>query len=226
MTDWRKRLKKTSKISKVEFQQILDDAFNQLQHERDTNVFNEILTSIFSIPNEIIVTMINHRFFVQLRTNFVQILHRWNQKSQLKEVESFYFWNLNKLFRIFIQTTSINLDTLLNGIADRTFLKEIAEILTNLSTSMKFSDGHELKLLTNLLRNLNKCQIRLGRENSSKIDTFEILLQPIVQCLTSTNVIDSFLDLTKQSRKMNSKEKFYLVQLPNFLLSYQGQSII
>lgn len=217
---------KAETVSLVDFKRILDHLLIELQRvdqpDQRTTHFNRILTALFSVPPNILLTLIEYALFAHMRTHFIAVLKRWNQTFQLTGAESFYFWNCNKLLHIFVETTA-SVDFLLNGIADVALLNQIAETLTNLSTSTKVSESYGLKLFASLLHIIAKCQRRATKEKSNKVDAFAVLLEPAVQCLTSTHVFDSFLSLSKEKRKMNSKDEFYLIRLPDFLICYQGQ---
>ena len=124
----------------LEFKKILDHLLVELQRidraEQQRVHLNEILTALFDLPPNILVSLIEHALFAHLRTDFIRILRRWIGTFQLGEAESLYFWNFNKSLHTFAET-STNIDCLLDGIADVTLLKQISKNLTRLPQRRK-----------------------------------------------------------------------------------------
>ena len=52
---------------------------------------------------------------------------------------------------------------------------------------------------------------------------FVRLLQPIINCLTSSTFLKLFQELKPTSNSLTPNEKFFLIKCPHFLTSYQGK---
>ena len=202
------------KISSEILEKRLENFLNELNGNDDEILFarlNEVLPLLSQIPGERFDLLIEHKFSSFIRESLWKILQRWHRETQLNSKELALFWNLTRLLKkIYSQVSNISL--LIDFFSNENLLEQMTENLCDLSKSAAFVRKHELKLFSRLIDLLNKLQNDSNR--------FDVLLDPIIECLLSENAVQSFVTLPQH---VKGTEKFFLVKCSNFVLNSNGK---
>ena len=213
-------------ISTFDFKGSLDQLVRHLQATNDqgqrSNYLNQIIATLVDIPHAVLIAILDHQLFTLVRTSLTEVLRQWHRTVHLSETGLFTFWNITKLLRK-LSSNTVSLKAYSTWLADAHLLKAVAASLTDLATTNKYFNARELKLFILLLHIFGDCQDWLTTENAADPDRFQALFDPVFKCLTSQHVTDAFLKLDKSPESMSTKEKFFLLRCPNFLLVCEGK---
>ncbi|CAF1432467.1 unnamed protein product [Rotaria magnacalcarata] len=215
-------------ISTLELTKLLEKILRKLKRVQDSEQLlnlNAIVIALKHISSSILVSIAPHKFFIQLEEPLRNVIEKWLTNSNLNDDEAFAFRNIIKLLRTLYKNAEHN-DFHPSWLFDSPFLNIIATCLTNLSKpENRFFENtpFESKCLTRLLRIYDRYQERLHTQNSSNRDALIQLIDPIVQCITSENYLDSFRKL--QSNSLDSKQKFFLLRCPSLFITYNGSRL-
>ena len=195
------------------------------QEQQPLPVLIDILIVLIYVRPRILASVSQHEFFSMLQISFIDILRQWCRLASLLEDESFMFYSMAKLLTIVIDNID-NINLLPSWFSDLRLFDVIADCLTDMANSRKFLDHrnkHQLKYFTRLIEIYISYQQRLTDENQSNKDILLPLLHPIVQCLTSSHFINTFINISTDTKSMTAIEKFFLIKCPAFLISYNGK---
>jgi hypothetical protein len=197
----------------------IDDETFHLHH------VNKILVVLLQIQSTHLSAIVEHRLFSHLRTSLIHILKQWQSTSHLNDIEIVAFGNLTKLIRLTWKHTT-KIDIYATWLCDATLLDSIRLCLIVISSAEKILDEYIVKLLSRLLNVYRSCQKKITRIDSNNANRFSVLLDSIIQCLSCSHVINTFLNIDPTKTSLATKEKFFLLKCSMFLLSYHGKSLI
>jgi hypothetical protein len=129
-----------------------------------------------------------------------------------------------KLIRRLVKATD-DVKLLPLWLTDSTLLEAISNCLTNIATSeslLQNNNKKQFKYFTRLIDAYILYQQQLNDQNYANKDLLVQLLDPILQCLTSPQFIQTFTNLSIDAKSMTTIEKVFLVKCPAFLTSYNG----
>jgi hypothetical protein len=222
-------------LSNSELINLLDSHTKALKklHDKDQKqqlpILVDAITILIRIPKSILVSTIQNEFFSLLRTPLTDILHQWCRSvSSLSDNELYMFRSMAKLIRRLIKAID-DVKLIPSWLSDSTLLEAISDCLTDIAISGKFLDENnqsKFKYFTRLIDAYISYQKRLNDENHPHKDTLLPLLDPIVQCLTSSYFISTLKDLSTDYKSMTTIEKFFLIKCPAFFISYNGNHLI
>ncbi|CAF0891793.1 unnamed protein product [Rotaria sordida] len=220
-------------ISNSELANLLDHHPKELKKMRRKHpqqqlpILMDFLLTVCRVPKSTLLSVAQHNFFSSLQTPFSDLLQRWCRSSSLTDDEISMFRSIVKLIKRFNKATDA-VELLPSWLLDSTFLNTIANCLTNIGTSKNFlndKNNRLLKYFTRLIEIYTYYQECLNDENDSDKDTLVLLLDPILQCLTSSQYINTFTNLSQDKKSMTNIEKFFLLKCPSFLISYNGSRL-
>ncbi len=228
-------IKDPKTFSNSELINLLDNHTNVLKqlHAKDQQqqlpILIDGITILVRVPKSILVSTLQNEFFTTLRIPLTDILHQWCRRlSPLSDNEFLIFGTMTKLIqRVIKATDDIKLIPL--WLSDSTLLEAISSCLINIATSGKLLDKNnksQFKYFARLIDAYIHYQERLNDEDLSQKDKLVQLLDPILQCLTSSHFIYTFANMTKDAKSMTTIEKFFLIKCPAFLTSYNGNHFV
>ncbi|CAF4902251.1 unnamed protein product [Rotaria sp. Silwood1] len=220
-------------ISNAELKNLLDQHPKELKKMRRKNpqqqllILIDFISTLCRVPKSTLLSVAQNKFFTLLQMPFTDLLQRWRRSSSLTENEIYMFRSIVKLIKRFIKATDAN-EVLPSWLLDSMFLNIIADCLTNIATSEKFlydTNNRLLKYFTRLIETYIFYQEYFDDESHSNQDTFVLLLDPILQCLTSSHYINAFTNISEDKKSMTTIEKLLLLKCPSFLISYNGSRL-
>ncbi|CAF1940146.1 unnamed protein product [Rotaria magnacalcarata] len=220
--------RKTERIGIQELSSMLDDLFRELYFKPSNstaylNSLNQIVHAFNSNSIPTLVSLPSHYFFLLVRNAVQSLLQKSCSASQLNSEETSVLRNCIILLENLVKNTN-DLSVILPWITDETFVKIIAQSLYHINKIPAVNNNKRLiKPITRLLNMFTGIQERLPW--NSHRDLFVPLLQPIINCLTSSTYVQLFQDLKPNSTSLSSIEKFYLIKCPHFLESYNGTNL-
>jgi hypothetical protein len=203
---------------------ILKSFDNDEQEQQELSIIIDILNALLYVPPSVIASASQHEFFSILQISFIHILRQWHRLSSLENNEFLTFQTATKLIQRFIKATD-DIELIPSWFSDSALLETVSNSITDIATSNKFfneNNKSEFKYFTRLIDAYIHYQQRLNDENHPHKDTLLPLLDPIIQCLTSSYFINSFVHLQKDEKSMTTIEKFFLIKCPAFFISYNG----
>ncbi|CAF2157906.1 unnamed protein product [Rotaria magnacalcarata] len=223
-------VQKVKTISKLELISFLDTCQREIKlssNEPHLTSFNYILPALVLIRPSTLVAVARHKFFSLLRTPLMNAIDQWFQNCKLDEKQRLFFRNVTKFLKILFKNTE-TLDCNPSWLFASSFISMIATQIADLVKSKNyFSDKskRELKSFTRLFSIYIDYQERINKETSFTKDILFQFVGPIVRCLCSNDYIDSF-EMKKSSKNMMTrKERFFLIQCPSFIISYNSSRI-
>lgn len=182
------------------------------------------ISQLYRLPKSTLVLVAQNNFFSSLETPMRHLIRRWRLSSTLSSVENAMFRCTVKLLQKLVKYTD-DISLLPQWFSGSTFLKLIADCLNDIGTAGKFLDDENsssLKILSRLLDACIRYQKFVNLEDVFNKDIFVILLDPIINCLTSSYYTDSFINASQEMKRFSTIEKFFLLKCPLFLTSYNG----
>jgi hypothetical protein len=215
-------------ISSEELTGILDSFFTQIEklHNQNKQIENlrDIIAVLIHVRQPVLDSIVQHRFFTLLPIPLNHILQQWNKNSTLNENSGIIFRNLTKLLtKLFRELTEFRQYPF--WFTDASLLDTTGVCLTNLSKSGKYfekSNRRTVKIFIRLFDIYEEYQYLLSTETNVDQEKLGRLIDPLVQCLSSSFYIDSFDNIEKGASLRSKQEKFFLTRCPKFLISYNG----
>ena len=204
---------------------ILKSLDNQNQQSPQLMILNDILDALAYIRPTILLPAVKHPLFSILQMSFIYVLRQWHRLSFLSENEFDLFRSMTKLVLRLIKATN-NIRLIPSWLSDSSLLEAIAGCLTHIATASELFDQHNKSLFryfTRLIDAYILYQQRLNDQNHPHKDLLTLLLQPIIECLSSSHFIHSLSDISQDATtSMTTIQKFFLRKCPAFLTSYNG----
>ncbi|CAF3697610.1 unnamed protein product [Rotaria sp. Silwood1] len=217
-------------ISTDELIPLLDKLTRQLKHTRSEQrlgKLNDIIYALIPVRPSILVSVAHHKLFIHIEAPFSEVIQQWSNKSKLNDDQSFLFQITPKLLKKIFKNSN-ETDFYPSWLFDSSFIEIIRDCLTNISKPNKYiidNNQDETKNFIRLFTIYSDYQERLNEKEYSNQDVLIELMDPIMNCLSSQDYIDSF-DITNiNKKKIGQKEKFFLLKCPSFFLSYRGSRI-
>ncbi|CAF2736925.1 unnamed protein product [Rotaria sp. Silwood2] len=217
-------------ISNSELKKLLDQhpkQLNKMRHkssQQQISILIDFMSTLYRVPKSTLLSVAHNKFFTLLQFPFTDLLRRWCRSSDLTDNEIYMFRTIVKLIKRFLKATDAN-ELLPSWLLDTTFLNTVADCLTYIATSKEFlydKNNRLLKYFTRLIDSYVRYQEFFDDENHSNKDALVLLLDPILQCLTSSRYIDTFTNISQDKKSMTTNEKFFLLKCPSFVISYKG----
>lgn len=217
--------RKKKRIDIQELSAILDDLFRELYYKPLNNTsylksMNEITDALNTSAIPSLVLLHSHYFFLLVR-NSIQSLLQKSLTTPLNQQEMFVLRNCTVLLETLVKKI-YDVSKLLPWINDNAFVKAVADTLTQINKMP--SANHNKRLIRQIVRLVNIfgiIQERLPWHLHENL--FISLLQPAVNCLTSSTYVQLFQDLKPDTKSLSSIQKLYLIKCPYFLERYNGK---
>lgn len=218
--------RKTINLAVEELTAILDDLVRELNlavsHPATYfNSLNEIVLSLNSSSPPSLISMHSHYFFIHVRHAVQALLQQLSVKYQLNQLATFVLRNCVLLVEHLVKKTT-DISKILSWITETTFVDALAECLFKVE---EISKAHESKRLirqiTRLLHMFSDIQDRLPLALHKSL--FVRLLQPVINCLTSSTYTQLFKTLKPNSTSLTPLQKLYFIECSHFLTSYNGK---
>lgn len=218
-----RRIKEQAKtISKEELKSALNEIHGELQAIRDprqnqANVV-ELARALIEVPKSTLTSVASHSTFDHFRPMLVHLLRQLQRASYLSEEHVYLFRVIVKAIgRLTSKATSV--DQYPSWLVDSTLLQSFAGCLTKIGTSSKFLHEKKGKAASAFV---SLFDIYINYQTiATDADVLDRLVDPTVQCLTSSFYLDSFNSI-ETSQKLTRQQKFFLYKCPAFMTSYHG----
>ncbi|CAF3001833.1 unnamed protein product [Rotaria socialis] len=223
-------VRKAKTISKLELISFLDKCQREIKlssSESHLTSFNYILVTLVLIRPSTLVEVTRHNFFSLLRRPLMSTIDQWFQNCKLDGKQGLFFRNVTKFLKFLFKNTE-TFDFNPSWLFASSLISMIATHTADLVKSKKyFSDKNkrELKSFTRLFGIYVDYQERINKEKSFPKDILFQFVGPIVRCLCSNHYIDSFEMEETSKNMMTTKERFFLIQCPSFIISYNSSRI-
>jgi hypothetical protein len=218
--------RKTTRLDAQELSAILDDLVRELNSTISHpptyfNSLNEIILSLNSISLPSLISINSHYFFILVRNTIQVLLQQLYIKYQLNQLSLYVLRNCTLLLDYLVKETT-DVSQILHWITDATFVDALADCLNQIEKISKITDSTRvIKQISRLLNIFSDIQKRLPLDLHQNL--FVRLLQPVINCLTSSTFVQLFKALTANSKTLTAIQKLFLVECPHFLLSYNGK---
>lgn len=218
--------RKGKRLDSAELSAILNDVTRELTSEnyRTTTYLhsiNQVLRVINSTRLPILPTISSHYFFLLIRNTIRDLLRSFYQSKRLNEQQVYVLRN-SVLFICHLIQEVPDVSKVLHWIADATFLDALADCLSRMGKlSKKDRNRPVIKHITRLLNMFAIIQERLPPDSHQAL--FVRLLEPTVDCLTSTKYLELFQKFESDSKSLTENQKFYLLKCSFFLTTYNGK---
>ena len=218
--------RKGKRIETSELSAIFDDVVRELTTENlrplnYLNSLNEVIRVLNSARLTILPKINSHYFFVLVRNTIRDLLRNFHQFKRLTDEEIFLLRNGVLLIHHLIEEI-FDISQILYWITDATLLDALADCLDRIGKLCKKDRNRPvIKQITRLLNMFAIIQERLPIESHRSL--FVRLLQPTLNCLTSTKYVENFQNFQSTSKSLTENQKFYLLKCPYFLTTYNGK---
>ncbi|CAF3589496.1 unnamed protein product [Rotaria sordida] len=220
--------RKTTGIDANELSAILNDCVyeaysNKFPLKSYLNSLNEIVKTLNShFPSALLETS-SHYFFTLVRNTIRLLLRELYTSYELNNEEIYILRNCTVLIHQVVKKID-DVSKILHWITDESFLDALANCLIHINKISKATENqHIMKQITRLLNILCNIQQRLPINLHQQ--SFVQLLQPIINCLTSSNYIKLFSNLKANAISLTESQKLFLIKCPYFLTTYNGPEI-
>ncbi|CAF3625870.1 unnamed protein product [Rotaria sordida] len=220
--------RKTTGIDANELSAILNDCVyeaysNKFPLKSYLNSLNEIVKTLNShFPSALLETS-SHYFFTLVRNTIRLLLCELYTSYELNNEEIYILRNCTVLIHQVVKKID-DVSKILHWITDESFLDALANCLIHINKISKATENqHIMKQITRLLNILCNIQQRLPINLHQQ--SFVQLLQPIINCLTSSNYIKLFSNLKANAISLTESQKLFLIKCPYFLTTYNGPEI-
>lgn len=219
--------RKSDRIDIKELSAILDDFVRELNSSplRLTTYLNSLNESVKTLNATFppaLLRMPSHYFFTLVRNRIRSLLEQLTSTNRLSDQEIYVLRNCAILIHDLVERVD-DVSKLLHWITDHTFLDALANCLNHTNRIFKPNQNKNIiKQITRLLSLFCNIQERLPLPLHQTL--FERLLQPTINCLTSTTYVKLFQNLKCDSSRLTEEQKLFLIRCPHFLTSYNGRS--
>jgi len=221
--------RKAKTLDVQELSSILDDLVRELNVSTirlDTylNSLNKIVRLLNSSFPPKLAQIPSHYFFIMVRNTIRNFLLQLAATKKLNPDEVYVLRNCALFFHHFIEKIS-DVSKVLHWIVDATFVDSLGNILGRIKkVSKKKQNTQAVKQIARLLNIFCLIQERLPVDLHHSL--FIRLLQPTIDCLTSSTYLKLFENLQANADSLAEIEKLYLIKCPYFLTTYAGPSIV
>ncbi|CAF1992875.1 unnamed protein product [Rotaria magnacalcarata] len=220
--------RKTARIDKSELSAILNDLVRELHISRlplksYLNCLNEIVKTLNSHFPSILLELASHYFFILIRNTIRNVLQQLHSSNEFNSQEVYLLRNCTLLLHRVVKEID-NVSKVVHCFSDTAFLDAVANCLNHINKISKANESRLfIKQITRLLGIISNVQERLPMQLHNNL--FAQLLEPTINCLTSSNYLKLFLNLKVNEDSCSEKQKFYLIKCPYFLTTYNGPHI-
>jgi hypothetical protein len=220
--------RKSKTIDTQELSSILDDLVRELNSKTLSstsylNTLSEIVHLLNSTSPPSLLSLSSHYFFILIRNTIQSLLHQLHTTYRLNKQEILVLRNCTILLQDLVEKLD-DISKLLHWITDATFLDALANCLNRIHQISKADESKlSIKQIVRLVNIFADIQERLPIHLHHNL--FVRLLQPTINCLTSSTYIQLFKDLKPSSNSLTAIQKLFLIKCPYFLTSYNGKRI-
>ncbi|CAF3785518.1 unnamed protein product [Rotaria socialis] len=220
--------RKTARIDKSELSAILNDLVRELHTSRlplksYLNCLNEIVKTLNSHFPSTLLELASHYFFILIRSTIRTILQQLHSSNELNAEEIYLLRNCTLLLHHAVKEID-NVSKVVHWFSDTAFLDAVANCLNHINKISKANESRLfIKQIARLLGVISNVQERLPMQLHNNL--FAQLLEPTINCLTSSDYLKLFLNLKANEGSCSEKQKFYLIKCPYFLTTYNGPHI-
>jgi hypothetical protein len=218
--------RKAKRLDIKELSAILDDFVRELSPitlplQTYLNSLNKIVTTLNSNLPPILLEISSHYFFIIIRNTIRDLLQQLCVSKKLNEQETYILRNCVLLIHHIVLKIN-DVSRILHWITDATFLDALANCLNRIDKiSKKTQNQRVIKQITRLLGVFCNIQERLPLDFHQTL--FVRLLQPTINCLTSSTYMKIFQNFKSNADSFTENQKLFLIKCPYFLTTYNGK---
>ncbi len=218
--------RKTVNLDVQELTAILDDLVRELNtavsHPATYfNSLNEIVLSLNISSPPSLISMYSHYFFIHVRHAVQALLQQLSIRFQLNHLATFALRNCAVLIERLVKKTT-DISKVLSWITETTFVETFAECLFKVEKISKANESTRLmRQIIRLLNIFSDIQDRLPLDLHENL--FVRLLQPVINCLTSSTYTQLFKTFKSNSTILTPVQKLYFIECPHFFTGYNGK---
>ncbi|UJR27361.1 hypothetical protein I4U23_008653 [Adineta vaga] len=220
--------RKPDRLDTKELSAILDDLVRELNSSplRLTTYLNSLNESVKTLNATFppaLLKIPSHYFFTLVRNRMRHLLEQLCATNRLNDQEIYVLRNCAILLHDLVERAD-DVSKLLHWVTDASFLDSLGNCLHHMNKIFKTNQNRNIiKQLTRLLSLFCNVQERLPLSLHQAL--FERLLQPTINCLTSSHYVKLFQNLKCDTSRFTEEQKLYLIRCPHFLTSYNGPYI-
>jgi hypothetical protein len=221
--------RKAKRLDTKELSAILDDLVRELNNQtlRLTtylNSLNEVVKILNSTLPPTLLDLSSHYFFILIRNTIRNLLQQLLISKRLNGQEIYVLRNCVLLVQHLVEKIN-DVSKVLHWITDATFLDALANCLNKIEKiSKKDRNKHAIKQITRLLNMFCNIQEHLPLDLHKTL--FVRLLQPTIDCLTSSNYVKLFQNFQSNANSLTVDQKLILIKCPYFLTTYNGKYFV
>ncbi|CAF3419319.1 unnamed protein product [Rotaria sp. Silwood1] len=218
--------RKAERIDVQELSAMLNDLFRELYFNSANptaylNSLYQIVHSLNSTSIPSLTSVHSHIFFLLVRNTIQTFLQKLHTTYKLDDQEIHVLRNCNLLLENLVKNID-DISVIISWITDVAFLDTLGICLYQINTISNARNGKRfIKQIAHLVNMFSRIQERLPWKLHQNF--FVRLLQPIIDCLTSTTYVQLFIDLKAQSTSLTELQKLFLIKCPYFLETYNGK---
>ncbi|CAF2412789.1 unnamed protein product [Rotaria sp. Silwood2] len=217
--------RKADRINTEELSAMLNDLFRELYFNSVNSTaylssLHQIVHSLNSTSIPSLKSVHSHVFFLLVRNTIQSLLQKLYTLYQLDDQEISILRNCIILLEYLVKNVD-DISIILHWIADVTFTDSLVICLYQINKISNASNSKRLiKQIGHLINMFSRVQERLPWKLHQSL--FVRLLQPTIDCLTSTTYVQLFTDLKPNSTSLTELQKLFLIKCPYFLETYNG----
>ncbi|CAF3415172.1 unnamed protein product [Rotaria sp. Silwood1] len=217
--------RKAERIDVQELSAMLNDLFRELYFNSANptaylNSLYQIVHSLNSTSIPSLTSVHSHIFLLLVRNTIQTFLQKLHTTYKLDDQEIHVLRNCNLLLENLVKNID-DISVIISWITDVAFLDTLGICLYQINTISNARNGKRfIKQIAHLVNMFSRIQERLPWKLHQNF--FVRLLQPIIDCLTSTTYVQLFIDLKAQSTSLTELQKLFLIKCPYFLETYNG----
>ncbi|CAF0910631.1 unnamed protein product [Rotaria sordida] len=217
--------RKANRIDEQELTAMLNDLFRELYFNSINPTIYlkslyEVLHALNSTSISSLISLHSHTFFLLIRNTIQTLLQKLYTTYQLNDQEISVLRNCILLLENLVEDID-DVSKILPWITDKAFIDASAICLYQINKILNMNNSHRvIKLVVHLINMFARIQECLSWDLHQSL--FVRLLQPTIDCLTSTTYVQLFKDLKPDSTSLTELQKLFLIKCPYFLETYNG----
>ena len=187
------------------------------------NRMNEVIIELNGMPASVLSNTILHRFFIVLRSLIRDLLlERYSPFQANRKEETYLLGNCVRLCHRLVHCSK-DVTLLTSYLLDSSLINALSGCLSDIDQLL--AEDREKKNFKHITRLFHLYSVYYQRLPSTAKSTneFHVLFEATMECLASSRYDRTFRKLKPSATSLTTEEKFFFIQCPSFLTSYQGQ---